>query len=118
MMSGMFGFIRDMGNYEERKVALTEHGHGFISTARVSDGAHDYETAVDDDRYTRDDGTKTMAIVESYDTKEKAAAGHLRWVAAITGKKLPVTLTDCGKSKVGQLFHEVRGKTQSWTLDK
>ena len=96
----MFGDIVSMiGTYEQRKVALHQDGQLMISTARVTDAAHPYETAVEHPDYNNG----KMVIVEAYDTKAAAEAGHQRWLALMTGDTLPSELHDCGNSEVSQL---------------
>jgi hypothetical protein len=116
----MFGFLQDMGNYETRKVGNDKFDWGFVSTCRVSDGRKPYETAVEHNRYVRADGKRDeMCIVENYDTREEAEKGHAKWVAAMTGKDLPATLTDCCNSEVAEMLEAVRDGDHGlvWTLD-
>lgn len=91
--------LLDAGTYSQRKVGLLRHPHGFVSTARVSDGVKLYETAVQDDRYIMGD---SMCIVENYDTLTEAQAGHTRWCAVMsTDGQLPQALVDCGNGLGG-----------------
>lgn len=110
----MFGFLNDYGNYEARKVGRDNFDWGFVSSCRVSDGAKPYETAVKHSRY-RSDG---MVIVEAYETKEEALAGHKKWVKKMTGKKLPAKLVDCNNSELGQLIEALGGDNEYPLLDK
>lgn len=86
----MFGFLGMMGNYEARKVARYEENDILVSTCGVTDGRKPFETAVAHPDYN--DGG--IVVVESYSTKEKAQAGHDKWVKVMTSKDLPATLTD------------------------
>lgn len=97
MFQNMFGMI---GNYEARKVGRDEFDWGFVSTCLVTDGAHLYETAVKHTDYRDDD----MVIVEAYDTRAEAEAGHTKWVAAMTTEPLPDKLVDCCNAEVAQLL--------------
>lgn len=94
----MFGFEM-MGNYDNRKVGRNDFPWGMISTAYVTDGDKDYETAVLHEEYN--DGK--MVIVENYDTKEEANAGHTKWVKKMTGKRLPAALVECNNSGIAQM---------------
>jgi hypothetical protein len=91
--------------YESRKVQRDEFEWGFISTAYVNDGAQPYETAVEHPDYN--DGS--MVIVEAYDSREAAEAGHLRWVAAMTANTLPETLTDVPNAEIASLVYFFSG---------
>ncbi len=104
-MSNMLGFLNDRGNYKERVVGRDDYPWGFISTARVSDGAKPFETAIKCDKYVRrhDKREGLMCIVEAYDTREQAEKGHAIWLKAMTSKILPKTLTDCCNAEVAQL---------------
>jgi len=105
----MYGFLNDIGNYDQRKVGRDDFDWGFVSTARVSDGRKPYETAVKHAKY----GDGEMVIVECYDSKKEASEGHAKWLAAMTADVLPSKLTDCANSDVSQLL-EVVAKDQSW----
>ena len=94
----MFSFFGDIDNYEERKVANDVVGDAVIDTAAVSDGARPYETGVQHPEYNNG----KWVIVEAYDTKAEAQAGHDRWVQ-IFGGVLPESLVDCGNSGISQL---------------
>ena len=82
VMNGLFAFVNDIGNYEDRKVARDDFKWGFISTARVSDGRKPFETAIKHPNYNKG----SMVIVESYLTKQEALKGHAKWKTAMTGK--------------------------------
>ena len=104
----MFGFMEMVGNYEDRVVGRHEYDHGFISTAAVTDGEKPYETAVSDSRYEDDRGdTSTTLVVESYDTKDAAEAGHESWVRLMTGDAPPDGLRECGNSGIASLGQEL-----------
>ncbi len=105
---GMFSFIQDMGNYDQRAVARNDYPWGMIDTCSVSDGAKPYETAVAHTDYIK---AGEMVIVEAYDTAAEAKAGHARWVRTMTAKKLPAQLVDCNNSQVGALAAAVGCKT-------
>jgi hypothetical protein len=100
----VFRFLKDLGNYEERKVANTELDDGtVIDTAAVSDSARPYETGVQSPFYH---GGKWV-IVELYDTKGEAEAGHARWVDVMRGK--PVALEDVTECELEQLAQALGG---------
>ena len=86
-MFGMFGMI---GTYEQRKVARTEIEDGFVSTARMTDTEKPFETGISHELYNEG----YIVIVEQYDTKEEALAGHEKWVKVMEGK--PEKLIDRG----------------------
>jgi hypothetical protein len=95
----MFYRIIAMGlNYEERMVArYGPDASGLcVDTASVTDGAHPYETGVEHPDF--DEGR--WIIVEAYDTREDALAGHDRWVAIMTADVLPDVLVDCANSEI------------------
>lgn len=64
----MFEFIKDINNYEDRKVARTQVKDLIVSTVFSSDEG--YETAIIDDN---------VYPVERYKTKEEAIKGHEEW---------------------------------------
>jgi hypothetical protein len=96
MFGNIFGMI---GNYEDRCVGREDiDGQTFISTAHVTDGAHPYETAVKHPEYNQG----KMVIVEAYDTKAAAEAGHAKWVAAMKAEELPAELVDCCNAEIAE----------------
>jgi hypothetical protein len=100
----MFGFLKDIGNYSSRKVARDDFAWGFVSTASMSDGEKPYETAVCSREYGKEHDISQvdeMIIVEAYDTREEAEAGHKRWVETMTTNP-PDKLVDCCNSEVAQ----------------
>jgi hypothetical protein len=94
-----------IGNYEERCVGRwdNEEGDKMVSTAYVSDGAKNYETAFEHPDYNNGN----MIIVESYDTKDEASDGHARWVEIMTNGPLPDSLIDCSNSAIGQFAEDM-----------
>ena len=98
----MFDFIQDFGNYQDRVVGRYDGDGTMVSTARVSDGSHPYETAFQHPDYN--DGK--MVIVEAYDSKELAAEGHARWLKIMIDGPLPDCLIDCHNSEISQLLPE------------
>lgn len=94
----MFNFLRDVGNYESRKVGRDEFPWGFISTARVSDGERPFETAVCHAEYN--DGKHV--IVGAYDSMTEAKAGHQKWIDTMSAPDLPSELIDCANSEIRQ----------------
>lgn len=65
----MFEFLKDIGNYEERKVQRTEVGNLVVSTVFTSDEG--FETAILDDN--------GAYPVERYSTHEISVRGHEKW---------------------------------------
>lgn len=102
----MFEFLADAFNYESRVVGRDDFPWGMVSTARVSDGAHPYETAVQHTGYN--DGS--MVIVEAYDGIEIAREGHRKWVGVMTADVLPQKLIDCSNAHVNQLLDLLEGE--------
>lgn len=92
----MFDFLSMADNYESRKVGLHKAGDLVVSTAAVTDGEHPYETAVKHPDYNGN----SLIIVESYDSKEDAQAGHDRWISTMSAEPLPDFLQDCQNSKI------------------
>lgn len=91
-MYGFFGGFNPLTyDYESRKLARDERPWGIVSTVSVSDGDHPYETAVSHLEYNRSE----LVIVEAYDTKEDALAGHTRWLSTMEASVLPDELIDC-----------------------
>jgi hypothetical protein len=100
----MFDFLFDMNNYNERKVARFVEGSTIVDTCRVSDSTQPFETAIEHPRYN---GGKWI-VVEQYNTKEEAEAGHDKWVKIMTGE-LPGVLKDvseCGMAKLQDILSD------------
>lgn len=95
----MFNFLSMADNYEQRVVAnFVPEGASdwLVDTAAVTDSEQPFETAVQHPRYNEG----AIVIVELYDTREEALAGHERWVKTMTAKKLPATLKDVSTCEV------------------
>lgn len=89
-----------MGNYESRKVARDDFGDDFyISTAAVNDSSQPSESAIKHPAYN----FGKLVIVQMYDTKEQAEAGHKRWVKLMTAKSLPSHLVDVSTAEIATL---------------
>ena len=99
-MAGMFDFFMDVGNYDARKVDRYEADGFFVDTCACSHGSKPFETAVEHPDYN--DGE--MVIVEAYDTKEEAQAGHAKWVKRMTADVLPEQLVDCQNAGLAGLL--------------
>ena len=69
-MYGMFSFLNDANNYEERKIGKEEVNGVEVSTAYTSDCG--YETAILD--------ANGVHPVERYETKKDAEIGHKKWI--------------------------------------
>ncbi len=96
----MFNFMDMMGDYSDRKVDNFKQGKLTVDTARVTDAAKDYETAVKHPQYN--DGA--WVIVEIYDTKAEAQVGHDKWVKTMTTEPLPATLKDVSSAEIAELL--------------
>lgn len=103
----MFDFMNMLVNYEDRKIDRwnSEDGLQMVSTASVTDGRKPYETAVQHPDYNGG----SMVIVECYDTKEQAQAGHDKWLNLVLTNKLPSALVNCGNSEISQLIGSLDG---------
>lgn len=100
---GLFDWVGMMSNYEARKVARFEEGDLLISTARVTDSTHPFETAVGHPSYNQGE----LVIVELYETRADAEAGHARWVKTMTAPKLPASLQDVSTCDVARCLDAV-----------
>ena len=101
----MFDVLGMVGNYEDRMVARFAEGDLFVSTARVSDSTQPFETAIGHPNYNE----AKLVIVEQYDTRDEAMAGHERWLAEMTADVLPTSLRDvseCGLAQMCDLGEE------------
>ena len=65
----MFEFIKDIGNYDSRKVSRTKVNGVIVSTAYTSDEG--YETAIMD--------VNGVHPVQRYESIEDAKIGHKKW---------------------------------------
>lgn len=102
MFEGLFDFLQDADNYEERRVARYEEDDLFISTCRVSDSTKPFETAVAHPKYN---GGK-IVIVELYNTEKEAQEGHARWVNTMSSHA-PRVLHDvstCTSAVIASMF--------------
>ena len=92
----MFSFLFDTGNHADRVIDNYQAGDEIeIDTCRVSDGKQPYETGIRHPEFN--DGR--WIIVEAYDTRDLALAGHSRWVHAMT-TAIPDVLTDCQNAHI------------------
>lgn len=94
-MSDIFDFW-SMDSHDERVVDHYEVGKLVIDTAAVNDGAKLYETGICHLDYNH----RNWVIVEAYNTKKEAQAGHKRWIAKMTTEPLPEALIDCKNAKI------------------
>jgi hypothetical protein len=79
----MFEFLKDMGNYEDRKVARDDVNGLTVSTAYTSDEG--YETAVIDENGAHP--------VERYEDRAASILGHSKWIEIA---KSATTITQLG----------------------
>jgi len=96
---GLFDFVEMLDNYEERAVATYEQDGLFVDTCAVSDSSKPYETAVAHPAYNNN----KIVIVELYDTKEQAQAGHDKWVDIMLHNP-PRQLTDVSTAGCASLL--------------
>lgn len=102
----MFDFTGMMFNYEQRKVANDKLSNGAeIDTCAVNDSDQPFETAVHHPNYNGNN----WIIVEMYDTKDEAAAGHHHWVDIMKADKLPKVLTDVSSCTILKLGDALTG---------
>jgi hypothetical protein len=106
----MFGFLDFLSmayNHDERMVDRYESDDLVIDTCFVTDGAHDYETAIRSPLYNNN----KWVIVEAYDTKDEAQKGHDNWVDTMTNNP-PDKLVECLNSEVSQWVGESEYKRE------
>jgi hypothetical protein len=77
------GMFADALNYPDRAVARDEFPWGMVDTCAVSDVPEPYETAIAHEDYGNGSGGG-MVIVEAYQTRDEALAGHKRWIEIMT----------------------------------
>ncbi len=95
----MFGFMYQ-SPYKDRVVSRDEFDWGFISTVEVNDGRKLFETAVKHQDFNYGE----MIIVDCYDTKKEAKAGHDDWITKMENP--PKELVDIANSEIQQLTGE------------
>lgn len=100
----MFDFFSMAGNYEERVVQNDVVNGATIDTAAVTDSDQPYETGIQHPQYNGG----SWVIVEMYDDKKSALAGHKRWVETFT-KGLPSELEDKATASIAKLLDTVSG---------
>lgn len=111
----MLSFLSMAGNYEQRKVANYEGEGGLeIDTAAVTDSRKPYETGILHPQYN----SGAWVIVELYDTKEEARAGHDKWVKIMTADILPAALRDVSSCEVAELADAFSDEEDDWRLHK
>lgn len=84
----MFSFLFGLKDYECRKIDRYEDENMIIDTCSCPDGDQPFETAIVHPEY--DNGRPI--IVEAYESKKEAQAGHNRWVQMMTSQDLPTLL--------------------------
>ena len=97
----MFDFFDMAGNYESRKVLNDEWDGIEVDTVAITDASQPYETGIKDCRYH-----DSWIIVEQYDTKKQAIAGH-RWWTNLFKNNPPQEISDVGDSGIGKLAKAV-----------
>jgi len=95
LFDDMMKSLTNASDFAEREVAQYNQDSLFVDTCRVNDGKKPYETAVAFPLYN--DGS--MVIVEAYDTKEEAQAGHDKWVNIMLTCP-PDKLVDCQNGSI------------------
>ena len=106
----MFDFLDMISNYESRAIDRYEDDSLIIDTCSVTDANQPYETGICHPAYNNGD----WVIVEMYDTREEAQAGHDRWVKTMTMKDLPKALRDCGSATIAQLVDIACPGDEDW----
>jgi hypothetical protein len=79
-LSGTLSMLAMIDDHDERVVDRYEGDDLVVDTCAVTDSSRAFETGIKSPRYH--DGS--WVIVESYDTKEDAQAGHDKWVGLMT----------------------------------
>jgi hypothetical protein len=110
-MFGIFDFLM-AAPYEERRIGRLEQGNLVVSTAAVNDSLHPFETAV---KHPAFNGGKWI-IVETYDDRDSARAGHDKWTDIMTRPELPAQLHDVSTANV-VLFAAHHGIDLNETFD-
>jgi len=95
----MFDFFNMMFDQEQRRVAHFKKGELIVDTCAVTDSKQPYETGVQHPKYNNG----LWVIVEMYNTKKQASAGHKRWVEIMTAKKLPEKIKDVSTASIALL---------------
>lgn len=103
-MSDFFNFFDMADDYAERCVANFKKGKLTVDTCAVRDSDWDYETGVQHPEYNNG----KWVIVQGYDSKKEALAGHNKWVRIMTGKNLPSHLKDVSTAGIAK-FARVLG---------
>ena len=98
----IFDFMKDINDYESRKVGRWEEGEKMVSTVIVSDGAKPFETAISHPGYNNG----KWIIVASYDDLEAAKVGHEKWVKMVIEDCLPNKLVDVHNSWISQMMDD------------
>lgn len=102
----MFGNIMAMSdNYARRKVGRFDDGNKMVSTAAVTDGSCPFETAFQHPDYNNGE----MVIVDAYDTREEAEAGHEKWVSIMENGPLQDELVEVCNSEISKFCGRVAG---------
>jgi hypothetical protein len=96
----MFDFIKDINNYEDRKLEKTEVNGVTVSTAYTSDEG--YETALID--------ANGVHPVERYPSKEHAHHGHEKWCKKAETVKEVIKLGGFGGFIKDEVITIVRSK--------
>lgn len=109
-MPGIFDFVNDMFNYEERKVMHTEvkNEQLIVDTSKVNDSNDPYEPAISSPLYNEGD----WIIVESYKNKDDAIIGHNKHVKIMTAEVLPEKLLDASTCELTKILKACGGKME------
>lgn len=97
-----------VGNYESRSVGYwcSELDKScMLSTALVTDGVKPFESAMAHPSYNGGQ----IIILEAYDTKEQAQAGHEKYLAIAKADGWPDEITERNNSEVGLLLESLDG---------
>lgn len=101
-MTGLFGFLDMIGDYDDRKVGRDLVEGLIVSTAYSTDEG--YETAIVD-------ADKKVHPVERYESKELALEGHQRWIESAKTITTLMHLRWLGMDGLGGAVEVKRGLT-------
>ncbi len=107
----MFNILGMMDNHAERLVACYEGDTCTVDTCLVTDSSQPYETGIQSTHYN----DNKWIIVEQYDDRESAQAGHDRWVKKMTTGS-PATLTDVSTCEIAE-FAKILGVDVNQTVE-
>ena len=99
-MDGLLSLLSLFGEKDE--VARDETGDVIVDTCYRSETGM-FETGVSHPQYN----SGKWIIVEEYETREQARAGHDKWLAVMTADELPDTLVDVSTAWAAGMLREL-----------